>query len=108
MKIKKRIVEENNKRKITVTNDYVYNDVLGVYERPPYVAKFQISESTVSIRDFYVLNVHLRPQNVFLESLDLRNVVDEILLEDSNHNIAVLGDFNFDCDYISGKLAKET
>ena len=98
----KRVQAENSTRKISVTNDYVYDDVLNVYERPPHVAKFLITSSKVSIREFFVLNVHLRPENVLLESLELRNVVDEILLEDSDHNIAILGDFNFDCDYISG------
>ena len=43
---------------------------------------------------------------VVSEASGLRDVVDEILLENSNHNIAVMGDFNFDCNYISGIISK--
>lgn len=77
---------------------------MGIYERPPHVANFTITDSKLSVKSFFLINVHIKPTNVLNEASELRSVVDEILSENSNHNIAVMGDFNFDCNYISGKI----
>ncbi len=46
-----------------------------------------------------MINLHLKPANVLAESLELRNVIDEILVR--SKNVLVMGDMNFDCRYMS-------
>ena len=93
----------NSNQIIKVTKDYVYNDPSAIYDRPPYVAKFSIENSNLSLKEFFLGNVHIRPTNVLNETLELRYVVNEILAFGETKNIGILGDFNFDCQYISGK-----
>ena len=81
--------------------DYVYNDTNEVYDRPPYIASFYIQNSGLSINKFILGNVHLRPTHVLSEALELRNVIDSIKKSEPNLNMAVIGDFNMDCSYIS-------
>ena len=71
-----------------------------IYDRPPYIAEFKILDSSLSIKDFTLMNVHLRPTDVFTESIALRKVVDRYQAGVIK-NIAILGDFNIDCSYIS-------
>ena len=47
-----------------------------------------------------MINIHLKPSNVLNESLALRGVVNEIF--ETNKNILIMGDMNFDCKYMSG------
>lgn len=76
-----------------------------VFDRPPFIAEFNISDSNLSIKEFTLMNVHLRPKVVYNETLGLRTVVDQYLEKSnsSGKNIAIMGDFNFDCSYISAK-----
>lgn len=55
------------------------------------------------------MNVHLRTQAVYNETMKLRAVTDEYLAENDvrHHNVAIIGDYNFDCGYISGVKRNE-
>lgn len=74
-----------------------------IYDRPPYIVKFQVSNYSLSLDTFSLVNVHLRPTAVLNESLELRNVVDKYKNLTKETNIAILGDLNFDCSYCSNK-----
>jgi hypothetical protein len=81
---------------------YVAENPNLTYDRPPYVAKFKIQDPLLSLKEFVLMGVHLRPTNVFNESKELRDVTNRhLLLYDVNENIAILGDYNFGCSYIS-------
>ncbi len=77
----------------------MYTDANRVYERPPHVAHFHIKNSDLPLSFFSMINLHLKPANVLAESLELRNVIDEILVR--SKNVLVMGDMNFDCRYMS-------
>ncbi len=93
--------DNDGSRKILVENDYVYNDLKNVYDRPPYVAHFSLINSELTVTELTMINLHLTTTSVYNESLALREVVDEIKF-DYNENIIIMGDLNFDCRYISG------
>ena len=102
-------------RTIDVEHQYVYDDVESVYDRPPHIVNIQVADPELSVNRFSLVNVHIRPTKVVNESLELRDVVDEhrrrMTTKESNddkgrhedyaNNIAIMGDFNFDCDYVS-------
>lgn len=80
----------------------MYDNPLLTYDRPPYVAKFRVQDPLLSIKEFVLMNLHIRPTNVFEETKELRDVVNRhLLMYDSNENIAIIGDYNFDCSYIN-------
>ncbi|CAF0807827.1 unnamed protein product [Brachionus calyciflorus] len=87
-------------RKIQVVKQMVHDDIEMVYDRPPFIAEFKVLDTSLSIKEFTLMNLHLRPTAVFIESLGLRKVVDRYRAG-SVKNIAILGDFNIDCSYIS-------
>jgi len=49
------------------------------------------------------MNIHARPKYVVEEVTALKKVIDDHKLRFKINDIAVLGDFNFDCDYCSFK-----
>jgi hypothetical protein len=83
--------------------EYVYDDKKSVYERSPYIAQFQIINSNLPITDFCMINLHLKPANVYNESFELRNVVNQI----DHPHIMIMGDMNFDCRYMSSSKRDE-
>ena len=92
-------LNENGSRKIRINKTYVYNDTKQIYDRPPYVAQFQIENTGLPVKQFSMINLHLRPENVYNESLELRTVADEIYKQSIN-NVLIMGDMNFDCRYM--------
>lgn len=93
-------ITDNGSRKIKLRNTYVFDDKEEIYDRSPYVGQFNIENTDLPVKDFSMINLHLKPWNVLNESLALRKVVDEINLY--NDNIIIMGDMNFDCRYIAG------
>ena len=90
--------------------DFVFSNEKLVYERPPHTAKFKVTKSKKlsKIKDFYLSNVHTRPEHVYEETLAFNEVLDEIvksegLTDKNNYNFAIMGDFNFGCDSVSVK-----
>lgn len=92
-------LSDDGSRKIKVTDTYVYSDAKNVYDRPPYVARFEIENTDLPVKQFSFINLHLKPSNVFNESMELRPVVDEIYRKKID-NIVIMGDMNFDCRYM--------
>ncbi|CAF0994047.1 unnamed protein product [Brachionus calyciflorus] len=88
-------------RKIEVVKHFVYDDVENVYGRPPFIAEFRILDSQLSIKEFTLMNLHIRPSYVFSETSAFRTVVDRYQ-NGVEKNIAIMGDLNFDCSFISG------
>lgn len=72
-------------RKIKAIYEYVYPDTNSIYDRPPYIVNFNITDNlnrnddtqTISHKQFSLINLHLRPTHVLNESLELRNVIDK-------------------------------
>lgn len=92
--------ENDGSTRIKLINDYVYNDIEGIYDRLPYVAHFQIENTEFPVKSFSMINLHLKPSNVLNESLALRPVINDIK-DKYNENIIIMGDMNFDCRYMS-------
>lgn len=65
------------------------------WERPPYIVKFNYEDL-----DFYVYNIHIKPDEVVSEMEHLEDIVVDV------GNTIVLGDLNADCDYYDN--SKET
>lgn len=100
-------------QQIKIVKDFVFSNEQLVFERPPHIARFKVinSKKLSKIREFYLANVHIRPEHVYDEALAYNNVLDDIvkvegLTDTNNYNVAIMGDYNFGCDYISAK-AKE-
>lgn len=87
----------NGNRAIQVLHQYVFNDADNVYERSPFVGHFKISNTNLPISDFYMINLHLKPTQVYEESFALRKVVTEI----KHPHIVIMGNMNFDCGYMA-------
>lgn len=79
--------------------DYVYNDIDAKYERPPYVADFEVKNSDLPVDKFTIVNINLKPSNALVENLALKEVVNKIY--ETNENVLIMGNMNFDCKYMS-------
>ena len=96
-------------QEIAIEKDFVFSNEQEIYERPPHTGKFRISSKKLSnIKEFYLSNIHTRPTDVLFEVLAYNYVLDEIvqnegLTDRNNYNVAIMGDFNFGCTYISAK-----
>ena len=97
-------LRQSDKNKgIRTTTQFLYSDPDLIYDRPPHIVKFHTTNYSLSLNEFSLVNVHLRPTAVVNESLALKNVVDEYKRLTNESNIAILGDMNFDCSYCSNK-----
>jgi hypothetical protein len=94
-----RIVNKNG-HIVSPKEAYLYEDKKSDFERPPFIVTFKVNNS--SLNEFGLVNVHLRPAEVYNESIALKKVAENYLDNHSNKNLAIMGDFNFDCSYISG------
>lgn len=99
----KRNVVDGLPRRILPVSQMVYENAEKIFDRPPFIVEFKIFNTTLSIDKFTLMNIHLRPSYVLEESLALRQVVDWYyeLNSKTKRHVAILGDFNFDCSYIS-------
>lgn len=90
-------------RRIVPVSQMVYENSEKIFDRPPFIVEFKIFNTTLSLDKLTLMNIHLRPSFVLEESLGLRQVVDwyNQLNNNIRKHIVILGDFNFDCSYIS-------
>lgn len=90
-------------RRIVPVSQMVYENSEKIFDRPPFIVEFKIFNTSLSVDKFTFMNIHLRPSFVLEESLGLRQVVDwyNQLNNNIRKHIIILGDFNFDCSYIS-------
>ncbi len=68
--------ESDNRKSIRPTLQYQHSDPDLIYDRPPHIVKFKVSNYSISLSEFSLVNVHLRPTAVVNESLELKNVVN--------------------------------
>lgn len=90
-------------RRIVPVSQMVYENTEKIFDRPPFIVEFKIFNTSLKVDQLSLMNIHLRPSYVLEESLALRQVVDWYFNLNSNikKQIVILGDFNFDCSYIS-------
>ncbi|GEM_PF-780937 len=78
---------------------YTYADSNDVFEREPFVSGF-----SSGIFDFYLINIHTKPEDAFNEIDKLNLVVKDAESKFTNEkDFIVLGDFNADCTYFKEK-----
>jgi len=78
-------------------NDYLYEDKGDVFAREPYIAGFRAGNF-----DFTLVNIHVDPDEAWIEILYLERVarvVDKATKEDND--VVVIGDLNADGSYFS-------
>ena len=78
---------------------YTYADSNDVFEREPFVSGF-----SSGIFDFYLINIHTKPEDAFNEINKLDLVVKDAESKFTDEkDFIVLGDFNADCTYFKEK-----
>jgi deoxyribonuclease-1-like protein len=77
---------------------YSFQDSLGSFERPPFIAKFKSGKFT-----YVLVNTHTKPSHAREEILALEAVVGEARHHTGEKDIIVEGDFNADMPYFSEK-----
>ena len=78
--------------KLTLLENYIYDDSLSQFTREPHIVKLKVDSE-----NFYVSNIHTKPDDAFDEIYALENVADSLIGTDSD--ILLLGDLNADCSY---------
>ncbi|MFC2136359.1 endonuclease, partial [Bacteroidota bacterium] len=91
-----------NAEKVEFVEDsaFVVNDKDDVFEREPYIAKFKTEGF-----DFFLVNIHIKPDNASDEIKELSLISSAIKNLDSE--IIIVGDFNADCSYFDETLKKQ-
>ena len=100
---KERLVYLYRKRfsKIKILSSYVYNGSMAeMFERQPFILHTKL----FSYKEVIFVGVHLKPNKVYQKFRYLRTVVDQFK---DNVGIVVLGDFNADCSYLSGRKKRK-
>jgi len=119
---------------VQLVSAYVFHDTADYYERPPYVATYKVKSRKQSGVDYFtIINMHLRPDDAYLEMTHLRKVIDEFIKKNpqyftginavqqnvveptatnkphlkTKHPIILVGDMNADCTYISAKKQQD-
>jgi endonuclease/exonuclease/phosphatase family metal-dependent hydrolase len=100
---KERYVYIYRNETVQVLQSYQYDDLLDSFEREPFSVLIRSMESTEdNPLEFFLLGVHIRPSDVCNELWAL----EQAYLTTSRHfNDAhgfLMGDFNADCNYLSG------
>lgn len=96
-------------------DDYVYKNVGRVDAIEPYIAHFRLHDFRVkevlhSELDFWMINDRLgstHRNGIYSKFIELRNAVDDIRRKATNPNIVIMGNMNFDCDYINETTINE-
>ncbi|XP_072020341.1 uncharacterized protein [Amphiura filiformis] len=84
--------------KLTVTDAYDWDDKRDVFEREPYVVRF--TSPTTIIKDFAIVNIHVKPDDAVAECDYLTDVYDDAVSKYGTTNVIVTGDLNADCTYV--------
>jgi len=87
-----------NHQKISVIDNFTYNDTSSQFVREPYVVRLQVGTER-----FYVSNVHIDPNNAVSEVEALTDVAHS--LEPVDDKILLLGDLNADCGFFNETTA---
>lgn len=85
--------------KVTVTDSYVYHDNQDIFQREPFVVRFQAKEAYVS--DFAMAAIHTSPKDAEKEIDHLVDVYDDIERRWKLKDVMILGDFNAGCSYVT-------
>ena len=101
-----RLGRSNNKEQIglyfrrsiwRVLASHVYDDTADDFERPPFVVKMRLGEEL----DIVFVCTHIRPRDAASELAALPTVVEEAKTRYGTDRVAILGDLNADCSYLS-------
>jgi len=90
-----------NPERVSLIDSYTATDVGQVFERPPFVAKFEVNNFTMIFIDS-----HTKPDNAAQEIKNLDMAVQEAEQKFANDsNFMLMGDLNADCNYYNHLLA---
>ncbi|CAH1776474.1 unnamed protein product [Owenia fusiformis] len=92
----------HSRSELSVTDEFVFNDVSDVFEREPYIVRFEAA--TKHVTDFTLVGLHTKPTDAVAELDGLIPVMAYIEDRFSNNpteNIMILGDLNADCSYVT-------
>ncbi|XP_063423440.1 deoxyribonuclease-1-like [Mytilus trossulus] len=87
-----------NCTKLRVTDTYQYDDPLDVFERPPFVVRFESLSTDVS--DFAILALHSKPSKAPEEIDNITRVYDIVKSQWHLEDVIIAGDLNSDCSYL--------
>ncbi|CAC5419967.1 DNASE1L [Mytilus coruscus] len=87
-----------NCTKLRVTDTYQYDDPLDVFERPPFVVRFESPSTDVS--DFAILALHTKPSKAPEEIDNITRVYDIVKSQWNLEDVIIAGDLNSDCGYL--------
>lgn len=80
-----------------LNRSFTYPDNEDVFEREPFIAYFKAKKGNF---DFYLVNIHTKPEDAENEIKNLDKVVKYVLQEDPQEkDVIILGDFNADGSY---------
>ncbi|CAH1776661.1 unnamed protein product [Owenia fusiformis] len=85
-----------------VTDEFVFNDLSDIFEREPYIVRFEAPGKHVT--DFTLVGLHTKPTDAVAELDGLVPVIAQIkdrFSENPTENIMILGDLNADCSYVT-------
>ncbi|XP_018413466.1 PREDICTED: deoxyribonuclease gamma-like [Nanorana parkeri] len=93
---------------VRVKEQYQYADMQpgdeDVFAREPFIIRFESKETAVE--DFVLLPIHTTPKDSVREIDELYDVYLDVKEKWGTTNIMILGDFNADGSYVSGKKMK--
>ncbi|CAF3065242.1 unnamed protein product [Rotaria socialis] len=65
---------------VEVVQAYLYDDVEDRFERPPFIGTFKVKNPVKSGVEFFtVMDVHLRPDDAYVELLNMRYVIEDFI-----------------------------
>jgi endonuclease/exonuclease/phosphatase family metal-dependent hydrolase len=77
---------------------YVYEDLLDLFERPPFIAEFQERKSGFS---FFSIGIHAKPEAAIEEMNAMVDVYESVRDAHRKGPTLLIGDFNADCQYVA-------
>ncbi|CAH1776658.1 unnamed protein product [Owenia fusiformis] len=92
------------RNELSVTDEFVFNDISDIFEREPYIVRFKAP--TKHVTDFTLVGLHTKPTDAVDELDGLIPVMAQIkdrFADNPTENIMILGDLNADCNYVTDK-----
>jgi len=94
-----------NKNKITVADQFHFDESKDLFERPPFVVRFKAPSAPV--KDFFIAGIHTSPEAAKEEVGDLVQVYDDAIKRFKLTDGVMMGDFNAACSYFAKKYWKD-
>jgi len=94
-----------NKNKVSVSDEFTFDNSADLFEREPYVVRFKAPSAAV--KDFFIAGIHTSPEDAKEEIANLVKVYDAATKRFKLTDGVIMGDFNAACSYFAKKYWKD-